>query len=381
MAGNPGVSNQVPETGKLLNSSGEVINIADVLESVYDSENGALKTTATLTGDVTLGNVSVKDHTSDNFQAVNASGEASIAAADGALVTMGAKADTAVTNPAASGSVVGLLKGILTNTKATVLAAGTAVIGKFGLQVGDSDLATENPLPATVVNNITVGTSALPVGASTETTLAAINTATGAKTDATTTDATASSGIISLLKGIFSQVKTVVSGYVDAQAWVTIDTIHNEVHEGETFQATHVFLAVPDDGYVYLHHQAGASTAMHAGLSVLTLGKAYLKTYLNPTLSNAGTQVLVAAQRTDIDPATRTGNVRHTPTITANGTARLTKLIPGGTAAQTRVGVSFHSVVETVIMPADGILTEIQNKSGAPMDIDVSFVWYERNIS
>ena len=141
-----------------------------------------------------------------------------------------------------------------------------------------------------------------------------------------------------------------------------------------------MFLDVPNDGYVYVHTQAGAALSMHAGLSVITIGKAYIKTYQNPTLSNAGTQVLVAAQRTDIDPATSTGNVRHTPTITANGAARLTKLVPGGTSAQTRVGVSFHSLVETVIMPTDGVLTSVQNKSGATMDIEVTIIWYERAV-
>lgn len=380
MAGNPGVNNQLPLTGKQLNSSGEVVNVVDVIQSVYDSENGALKTTATLVGDVTLGNISVKDHTTDDYLAINASGEASVTVADGADKTVGAKADAAVTNPASAGSVVGLLKGILTNTKATVLAAGTAVIGKFGLQVGGTDLSTENPAPVSVTNDLTVGTSALPTGAATETSVAAISTATGAKTDAATTDETASSGVISLLKGIFKHVKTIAVGYVTSGAWVTIDTLHNEVHEGETFQASHVFLDVPNDGYVYVHTQAGAALSMHAGLSVITIGKAYIKTYQNPTLSNAGTQVLVAAQRTDIDPAIRTGNVRHTPTITANGTARLTKLVPGGTSAQTRVGVSFHSLVETVIMPTDGILTSVQNKSGATMDIEVTIIWYERAV-
>lgn len=233
---NPGIDNQPPITGKRLNSTGEVVNVVDVIQSVYDSENGALKTTATLVGDVTLGNISVKDHTADNYQAVNASGEASVTEADGANKTVGAKADAAVTNPANAGSVVGLLKGILTNTKATVLAAGTAVIGKFGLQVGGTDLSAENPAPVSVTNDLTVGTSALPTGAATETSVAAISTATGTKTDAATTDAAASSGVISLLKGIFTQVKTVASSYLDAEAWVTIDTLHNEVHEGKPFK-------------------------------------------------------------------------------------------------------------------------------------------------
>lgn len=46
---------------------------------------------------------------------------AGVTVANGADATQGAIADAAVTNPASSASVVALLKGILTNTKATVL--------------------------------------------------------------------------------------------------------------------------------------------------------------------------------------------------------------------------------------------------------------------
>ena len=236
MAGNPGIKNQAPLTGEQLNSSGEVVNVVDVIQSVYDSENGALKTTATLVGDITLGDISIKDHTADNYQAVNASGEASVTIADGADKTVGAKADAAVTNPANAGSVVGLLKGILTNTKATVLAAGTAVIGKFGLQVGGTDLSAENPAPVSVTNDLTVGTSALPTGAATETSVAAISAATGAKTDAATTDETASSGVISLLKGIFKHVKTIAVGYVTSGAWVTMTRCIMKYMKGKPFK-------------------------------------------------------------------------------------------------------------------------------------------------
>jgi hypothetical protein len=46
---------------------------------------------------------------------------------------IGAVADSAVTNPASSGSVIGLLKGLLTKLGSVVLAAGSAVVGKVGI--------------------------------------------------------------------------------------------------------------------------------------------------------------------------------------------------------------------------------------------------------
>lgn len=52
-----------------------------------------------------------------------------VTVADGADVTQGAKADAAVSNPASSGSLVALLKGILTLLGGVVLAAGSAIVG------------------------------------------------------------------------------------------------------------------------------------------------------------------------------------------------------------------------------------------------------------
>lgn len=64
---------------------------------------------------------------------------------DMANVALGAPADAAWVS--GNGSVIALLKGIFGKLGAVVLAAGTAVIGKVGLQVGGNDLAITNPLP------------------------------------------------------------------------------------------------------------------------------------------------------------------------------------------------------------------------------------------
>ncbi|OWK42214.1 beta strand repeat-containing protein [Fimbriiglobus ruber] len=57
--------------------------------------------------------------------------------ADGSAVTMGAKADSAVTTPGTTASLIALTKGLLTGINSlvtgTVLAAGTNLIGKFGI--------------------------------------------------------------------------------------------------------------------------------------------------------------------------------------------------------------------------------------------------------
>ena len=53
--------------------------------------------------------------------------------ADGSLVSLGAKADAVITNPASSGSLIALIKGLLTGINSlvtgTILAAGNSIIG------------------------------------------------------------------------------------------------------------------------------------------------------------------------------------------------------------------------------------------------------------
>lgn len=52
-----------PESGRMVKEDGNTINMADILEAVYDSVNGLLKTSAALTyeGDITIGSVELKD--------------------------------------------------------------------------------------------------------------------------------------------------------------------------------------------------------------------------------------------------------------------------------------------------------------------------------
>lgn len=76
---------------------------------------------------------------------------APITAPDGAIVTLGSKADVAVTNPALAGSLIALTKGIL--TKITTGIAGTAVTIANG-----GDVALGSTTDAAVTNPATNGT-------------------------------------------------------------------------------------------------------------------------------------------------------------------------------------------------------------------------------
>lgn len=67
------INKMSPESGRILLEDNSVINKADILADVYDSENHVIKTSATL-GDIAIDNVSIKDKTANNYIKVNADG-------------------------------------------------------------------------------------------------------------------------------------------------------------------------------------------------------------------------------------------------------------------------------------------------------------------
>ena len=117
MSDNPSNDTYAPRTGKMFNSAGGVANVADLLTTIANNGGGGGGGGGVVT--------------------IAAGGVVSGAYLDGALVTVGTKADTAVTNPALSGSLIGLTKGILTAVNAGIgggavtLASGAVAAGAY----------------------------------------------------------------------------------------------------------------------------------------------------------------------------------------------------------------------------------------------------------
>lgn len=72
------------------------------------------------------------------------------AAPDGAAFDLSVIGTSADPEAAGNGSVVAVLKKIRALLGGVVLAGGSAVIGKVGLQTGNADVASANPLPINV---------------------------------------------------------------------------------------------------------------------------------------------------------------------------------------------------------------------------------------
>ena len=64
-----------PESGRIVKEDGEMINVGDILEAVYDSTNHVLKTSASVNiGDVEIGAVELKDPTTDTRATIGTNG-------------------------------------------------------------------------------------------------------------------------------------------------------------------------------------------------------------------------------------------------------------------------------------------------------------------
>lgn len=70
------ITTMYPESGRIIKEDGGVINIGDILEAVYDSVNGLLKTSASLSyeGDISIGAVELKDASTGTRAVVDSDG-------------------------------------------------------------------------------------------------------------------------------------------------------------------------------------------------------------------------------------------------------------------------------------------------------------------
>jgi hypothetical protein len=106
----------------------------------------------------------IKKITDELPAGTNNIGDVDILSADGSIVTIGAKADAAVTNPATTSSMISLLKGLLTQLQAAI-PAGSNIIGNVGINgaipsgtnnIGDVDVLT---MPNVTLNALPSGTN------------------------------------------------------------------------------------------------------------------------------------------------------------------------------------------------------------------------------
>jgi hypothetical protein len=160
-------------------------------------------------------------------------------------------------------------------------------------------------------------------------------------------------------------------------ARVVNETTYNaKAGTGEAFFISHVFLAVPNAGKVYLRHKSGSTKYLHSILDIETVGQWRLKTYSGTTFTADGTALEAINRRSD-STTVLDSLFWHTPTINVLGTLRLDSMFGSGTnPAKTTTG-EFGETIESIFAPDADVLIELENLSGSEQYLSAVFNVHE----
>ena len=159
-----------------------------------------------------------------------------------------------------------------------------------------------------------------------------------------------------------------------AKALVTIDTVHNWIHEGVVYTATELNLTLGAAASIDLLLRVPAATFIHFGADIAVGANASLEFFEDPTSSADGSAVL-RINRNRASSNTAAMLVFEGPTITGTGTELGTGLIPGGTGGNANGGTAV-SQMEWILTEGD-YLVRLTNISGSAAANSVALHWYE----
>jgi hypothetical protein len=164
---------------------------------------------------------------------------------------------------------------------------------------------------------------------------------------------------------------------------VSIDLVHQKVHEGVSYTVNYLEKALVNNGFARLHVKTGAKSA-HIIIDVEAEGKMYFRSISEPvvTVNGTGPSDVIAAD-TKLTLFNRCGVclngnktlVFHTPTFTG-GKLRGNRMFPFGTGG-TAVGGASQSRIESILQPNASYIIEVQNVSGQTRDVGMVLDWYE----
>lgn len=162
---------------------------------------------------------------------------------------------------------------------------------------------------------------------------------------------------------------------------MTIDIVHQRIHEGVSYVANYYQSAIPNNEFRRIRIKAGVK-GVHLLIEFTTTAKFTFKSYSGTTytvngIGADGTNLTVFNRIIGRD--NRDALVYHNPTINALGTLRGSQVIAGGTGGNAP-GASGASRHETIIPAGQDLLLVFQNTSGQANDLTVVLDWYETNV-
>lgn len=160
---------------------------------------------------------------------------------------------------------------------------------------------------------------------------------------------------------------------------IVISHFHEEIHDGNHYNVSHLFTAVADDGFALLRITTGSTMELHFTFEVDSESKILIDVLEGTTYSGDGTAVTAFNNRRS-SANTTDATIRHTPTIDAAGTIIDQHMAgaAGGTPAATAIGGVGGNQNEWVFKIDAEYLIRVQNKDGTnTKDIVINAFYYE----
>ena len=164
----------------------------------------------------------------------------------------------------------------------------------------------------------------------------------------------------------------------EEKALVTIDYVHNEVHEGNSYQVTTYTGTVANgDSWSLLVSLTGASKNAHMTFEYAAGGDAEIRFYENVTGSSYGTKMTSHNMDHSSSNVSQVEIFRN-PTITVTNDVIFNVLSPGGTGGNSGGGV-FRNGTEHILAAGKRYYLQAINRAGSSKPMSVGVQWYEES--
>jgi hypothetical protein len=169
-----------------------------------------------------------------------------------------------------------------------------------------------------------------------------------------------------------------VGGDITEEGVPVIDAVHNRVHSGQVFNASHRFDSVGNDASVSVLIRTGGKD-VHFSLVAQAGGDAFITIYEGATPTANGTSI-PTYNNFRRSPNVCATTFFHTPTVGggSEGTAIFNGFTPGGSGPKAGGGEA-RSAAEWILKPATVYYIVITNKSGNTKSYSVAMEFYEED--
>lgn len=161
---------------------------------------------------------------------------------------------------------------------------------------------------------------------------------------------------------------------------IPIDYLHAAIHDKIMYTVSHTFLSVAANGYSRIRLKAG-SNALHFEINFNADLKCRIKTYSSPTITGNGTLFQPFNRVIGYGNSNQGFEVYLNPTFTG-GTLRGNDFsgsqTAGGVGVSVRAGAGRSGGLESILIPNQEFIIELQNAGTDVSDIGVIINCYEK---